>query len=141
MQDRFGNVYHDDNTHTPLCMQSNPCLYQPNIPNNYNYRHPMVPKANQMTQQQHQANLSSGSMPNLNGCAHSSASNATNMEHAAFCNNMMANATNSATAPVVHHQNHDHPLNVSAPIWNGQALNNQVAPGNRANNYWDNFRR
>ncbi|KAF5271184.1 hypothetical protein FQR65_LT05328 [Abscondita terminalis] len=25
-------------------------------------------------------------------------------------------------------------------IWNGQALNNQVAPGNRANNYWDNFR-
>lgn len=26
-------------------------------------------------------------------------------------------------------------------IWNGQALNNQVAPGNRANNYWDNFRR
>lgn len=28
------------------------------------------------------------------------------------------------------------------PLWNGnQALNNQVAPGNRANNYWDNFRR
>lgn len=27
-------------------------------------------------------------------------------------------------------------------IWHGnQALNNQVAPGNRANNYWDNFRR
>lgn len=26
-------------------------------------------------------------------------------------------------------------------MWNGQALNNQVAPGNRANNYWDNFRR
>lgn len=27
-------------------------------------------------------------------------------------------------------------------IWSGnQALNNQVAPGNRANNYWDNFRR
>ena len=27
-------------------------------------------------------------------------------------------------------------------IWNGPAaLNNQVAPGNRANNYWDNFRR
>ncbi|CAG9856175.1 unnamed protein product [Phyllotreta striolata] len=25
-------------------------------------------------------------------------------------------------------------------IWNGQALNNQVVPGNRANNYWDNFR-
>ncbi|XP_031338987.1 pericentriolar material 1 protein isoform X4 [Photinus pyralis] len=25
-------------------------------------------------------------------------------------------------------------------IWNGQALNNQVPPGNRANNYWDNFR-
>ncbi|XP_057659880.1 pericentriolar material 1 protein isoform X1 [Diorhabda carinulata] len=25
-------------------------------------------------------------------------------------------------------------------IWSGQALNNQVVPGNRANNYWDNFR-
>ncbi|GJQ75219.1 hypothetical protein Trydic_g9819 [Trypoxylus dichotomus] len=33
-------------------------------------------------------------------------------------------------------------VNQSLPsqIWNGQALNNQVAPGNRANNYWDNFR-
>ncbi|XP_072391736.1 uncharacterized protein [Diabrotica undecimpunctata] len=25
-------------------------------------------------------------------------------------------------------------------MWSGQALNNQVVPGNRANNYWDNFR-
>lgn len=34
-------------------------------------------------------------------------------------------------------------INHSLPnqMWNGQALNNQVAPGNRANNYWDNFRR
>lgn len=34
-------------------------------------------------------------------------------------------------------------INHSMPnqMWNGQALNNQVAPGNRANNYWDNFRR
>ncbi|XP_018572470.1 pericentriolar material 1 protein isoform X2 [Anoplophora glabripennis] len=33
-------------------------------------------------------------------------------------------------------------INHSLPnqMWNGQALNNQVAPGNRANNYWDNFR-
>ncbi|XP_063927568.1 pericentriolar material 1 protein isoform X3 [Zophobas morio] len=29
---------------------------------------------------------------------------------------------------------------MSGQMWNGQALNNQVAPGNRANNYWDNFR-
>lgn len=34
--------------------------------------------------------------------------------------------------------NHQPP---TSQIWNGQALNNQVAPGNRANNYWDNFRR
>ncbi|XP_044747844.1 pericentriolar material 1 protein isoform X2 [Coccinella septempunctata] len=26
------------------------------------------------------------------------------------------------------------------PLWAGHALNNQVPPGNRANNYWDNFR-
>ncbi|KAJ8977613.1 hypothetical protein NQ317_010233 [Molorchus minor] len=26
-------------------------------------------------------------------------------------------------------------------MWNGQALNNQVTPGNRSNNYWANFRR
>lgn len=26
-------------------------------------------------------------------------------------------------------------------MWAGHALNNQVPPGNRANNYWDNFRR
>ncbi|KAJ8909739.1 hypothetical protein NQ315_013543 [Exocentrus adspersus] len=35
--------------------------------------------------------------------------------------------------------NINHPL--PNQMWNGQALNNQVAPGNRANNYWDNFRR
>lgn len=41
------------------------------------------------------------------------------------------------------HVNNMHTLNQPIPtqIWNGQALNNQVAPGNRANNYWDNFRR
>ncbi|KAL3266031.1 hypothetical protein HHI36_010218 [Cryptolaemus montrouzieri] len=31
-------------------------------------------------------------------------------------------------------------INMQGQIWNGQALNNQVPPGNRANNYWDNFR-
>ncbi|KAF5287897.1 hypothetical protein FQA39_LY04071 [Lamprigera yunnana] len=38
-----------------------------------------------------------------------------------------------------------HSVNINTGIvqpvpWNRQALNNQVAPGNRANNYWDNFR-
>ncbi|XP_050297637.1 pericentriolar material 1 protein isoform X2 [Anthonomus grandis grandis] len=36
--------------------------------------------------------------------------------------------------------NLNHHQAIPAQIWNGQALNNQVAPGNRANNYWDNFR-
>ncbi|CAH1100286.1 unnamed protein product [Psylliodes chrysocephalus] len=43
-------------------------------------------------------------------------------------------------------QNSEHPLHANMNhlmpnhIWSGQALNNQVVPGNRANNYWDNFR-
>ncbi|XP_025830058.1 pericentriolar material 1 protein isoform X2 [Agrilus planipennis] len=36
--------------------------------------------------------------------------------------------------------NHHQQQPLPGQVWNGQALNNQVAPGNRANNYWDNFR-
>ncbi|XP_076273236.1 combover isoform X2 [Rhynchophorus ferrugineus] len=53
----------------------------------------------------------------------------------------------SATQGLDHANNVLHAVNSSnisqaipAQMWNGQALNNQVAPGNRANNYWDNFR-
>lgn len=41
------------------------------------------------------------------------------------------------------HANNLHPLSEGAGSGTGAAatLNNQVPPGNRANNYWDNFRR
>lgn len=51
-----------------------------------------------------------------------------------------ANSSYSANNSLLHGINMtNQPL--ASQIWNGQALNNQVAPGNRANNYWDNFRR
>lgn len=62
-----------------------------------------------------------------------------------FLNNMNINQLNAQS---VDHSNNDlHGVNANInhglqnQMWNGQALNNQVAPGNRANNYWDNFRR
>lgn len=58
-------------------------------------------------------------------------------------NNVNINHLN-APQSVEHANNVLHAVNTNInpnQMWNGQALNNQVAPGNRANNYWDNFRR
>lgn len=58
-----------------------------------------------------------------------------------------ANINHLNVQSVEHDNNGMHGVNtninhsMSNQMWNGQALNNQVAPGNRANNYWDNFRR
>lgn len=50
-------------------------------------------------------------------------------------NNLSSNANLDHLPPIHHHfGGHPHPSNM-------HQLNNQVAPGNRANNYWDNFRR
>ncbi|KAJ8928406.1 hypothetical protein NQ314_019041 [Rhamnusium bicolor] len=60
-------------------------------------------------------------------------------------NNVNVNHLN-ATQGIEHANNVLHAVNSNInhtlpnQMWNGQALNNQVAPGNRANNYWDNFR-
>lgn len=88
---------------------------------------------------------SATSLPNLSHMPH------TNHEAAACANNMSArviesNLNNSVAHnhqnEIGEHSNNIHPMGQPLPsqIWNGQALNNQVAPGNRANNYWDNFR-
>lgn len=51
------------------------------------------------------------------------------------------NTFNSVNNSVLHGATNHQQLPPSQ-LWNGQvALNNQVPPGNRANNYWDNFRR
>ncbi|KAK9875647.1 hypothetical protein WA026_009445 [Henosepilachna vigintioctopunctata] len=51
-------------------------------------------------------------------------------------NNQDDRNINLASLPV----SNDNMNQLPGHMWNGQALNNQVAPGNRANNYWDNFR-
>lgn len=47
------------------------------------------------------------------------------------------NLTRNLPSSVMSQHSQAHPT-----VWNAApTLNNQVAPGNRANNYWDNFRR
>lgn len=76
------------------------------------------------------------SLPNLN---HGSQNNG---EPAACANmHLIDSCLNNNSANSGHGHANDEGANNSAQIWNRQALNNQVAPGNRANNYWDNFRR
>ncbi|XP_060531210.1 pericentriolar material 1 protein isoform X2 [Cylas formicarius] len=87
------------------------------------------------------------SMPNLNhyNVAHSNIdipyANLNNVSSSRLLDSCLNNTGPSVIA-VDHSNNMLHAMNsnMSHHVWNGQALNNQVAPGNRANNYWDNFR-
>lgn len=101
------------------------------------------------------------SLPNLNPSSHANLENAFvnhNNVRASSSARLLESSLNNATPIHSHHNLSDtqpvnntvlSSINVNASmhqplpsqIWNGQALNNQVAPGNRANNYWDNFRR
>ncbi|XP_066253969.1 pericentriolar material 1 protein-like isoform X2 [Euwallacea similis] len=101
-----------------------------NQPPNNHLRVPNVPKTNQVS--------AACSMPNLNQC------NAVSNSDMAFANNeqipnsaLLESCLNNVSDVGMHANMNS---NLNQPIWNGQALNNQVAPGNRANNYWDNFR-
>lgn len=60
----------------------------------------------------------------LDSCLNNINANRVNMQH---------NSTVPSMPTTIGHSLPNH-------IWSGQALNNQVVPGNRANNYWDNFR-
>ncbi|XP_019870036.2 pericentriolar material 1 protein isoform X3 [Aethina tumida] len=87
------------------------------------------------------------SMPNLN---HYNAAPPSNLDlsyiNSASCLNNNANHhMNAGPSSDNHHQTNNAALHANinplpGQLWNGQALNNQVPPGNRANNYWDNFR-
>lgn len=94
------------------------------------------------------------SMPNLNQYNPVSSNsdlafaNTSNVPNSALLESCLNNVSHlNSTQAVDHANNLLHAVNsnlnqaIPAQIWNGQALNNQVAPGNRANNYWDNFRR
>ncbi|XP_048520810.1 pericentriolar material 1 protein isoform X2 [Dendroctonus ponderosae] len=83
------------------------------------------------------------SMPNLNQYNPVSSnsdmafSNSSNVPNCALLESCLNNASQHN---LMHAANSNLNQAIPAQIWNGQALNNQVAPGNRANNYWDNFR-
>lgn len=84
------------------------------------------------------------SMPNLNQYNIPSvtldASFQNNVQNARLLDPCLNNTTEHINNGVLHAVNAN--INqINRQMWNGQALNNQVAPGNRANNYWDNFRR
>lgn len=145
---------HPTNSSLPLYVGANSCLYPvtmapPPPPPSDSRESSQIrsglanPKMNQVS--------SATSLPNLN---HPHAAHATNTIESAYVNqNNLHNARilESSLNNTVHqntaggHANNTllSGVNQSLPsqIWNGQALNNQVAPGNRANNYWDNFRR
>ncbi|KAK9731505.1 hypothetical protein QE152_g13600 [Popillia japonica] len=144
---------HPTNSSLPLYVGANSCLYPvtmapPPPPPSDSRESSQIrsglanPKMNQVS--------SATSLPNLN---HPHAAHATNTIESAYVNqNNLHNARilESSLNNTVHqntaggHANNTllSGVNQSLPsqIWNGQALNNQVAPGNRANNYWDNFR-
>lgn len=93
---------------------------------------------------------SATSMPNLNQMQQMSQTNIDTSAAVAYANNLHnarlidTSSLNNNTFSGVNSNTVLHGTNQHLPsqIWNGQvALNNQVAPGNRANNYWDNFRR
>lgn len=143
MQDRFPNIQIEQPVNTVPPFVSTPPIF-PSVSNvdsqqNTHCRNMNNPKTNQVS--------SAISMPNLN---HMQVPQ-TNMDPA--YNNLQSARLLDATLNNTVHQNTvcEHHINNSilhsvnqplpSQIWNRQALNNQVAPGNRANNYWDNFRR
>lgn len=111
-------------------------------------------KANQVS--------SACSLPNLNPLGvHANMENAytsqNNVVRSSPSARLLEATLNNMTPIHAHHNLGNEPINntvlpsvntnvnmgqpLPSQIWNGTALNNQVAPGNRANNYWDNFRR
>lgn len=75
-----------------------------------------------------------------------SASNNANINnlHQNLPNNIASGVINSTSSPLsnINGSNSTNNSRVYSPtVSHTPALNNQVAPGNRANNYWDNFRR
>lgn len=124
----------EQNPQFPTTHCNCPSNHNPNInlPDSPHYHRPPPVINNQKTnQQQQQQQVSAAcSMPNLN---HGSPN--IDYNNAAAVRLLENSLNNSVHNSMMHGGGNHHQL------WNGQALNNQVAPGNRANNYWDNFRR
>lgn len=147
LQERVDGVpYDNSNNITPATTTPNlfPNQYRPTQPNQKinqvsaacsmpNLNHYNVSSSNlePTYTSNHHNNIQSGRLldPSLNNINHSHINvqqhHQQNGEHS---NNQVLHGVNTNQ-------------NLPGQLWNGQALNNQVPPGNRANNYWDNFRR
>lgn len=147
MQDRFMNGQHGPN---PVAPDSNTNPYLSTIPRPQSSLSSFrLPSQNQSTNSKANQVSNACSLPNLNQPTMPHADQAGANVHASPSSRLLeSNLNNIATLhnhhhgpepAVVNNANTSQPL--TSQIWNGQALNNQVAPGNRANNYWDNFRR
>jgi hypothetical protein len=109
---------------------------------------PMNPEARSRSNQKVNQVAAACSMPNLNQynipSVNLDPSYQNNMQNARLLDQCLNNANLSGSEHINNSVLHAVNANINpmpSQMWNGQALNNQVAPGNRANNYWDNFRR
>ncbi|CAG9762562.1 unnamed protein product [Ceutorhynchus assimilis] len=147
LQERLDLQPYQQQQPQPGTLPSNPIYNQPSTQNNHLRVPPPVPqKTNQVS--------AACSMPNLNQYNPVTANsdlafvNTSNVvPNSALLESCLNNVShlNSTQAcdnvnNLLHAVNSNLNQAIPAQIWNGQALNNQVAPGNRANNYWDNFR-
>lgn len=106
---------------------------------------PTINNAQQQQQQQasliyHNNNNAGATTPN----AYSTPNNANNINNLHHHQNLL-NATNRSATPITNN-NANATNTVTSRVYSPtvpqpSALNNQKTPGNRANNYWDNFRR
>lgn len=149
MQEKLQAVPFDQNNSMSMYMNSNSCMYPITIPTSESRESSQIrtgipnTKMNQVS--------GAGSLPNLNhphvppttNTIDSAYANQNNLHNTRILDSGLNNTIHQNT--VSGHVNNSllQGVNQNLPsqIWNGQALNNQVAPGNRANNYWDNFRR
>lgn len=146
MQEKLQSSFEQNNA-VPIYVGTNSCVYPvtvapPEHRDGSQLQSGLVNPKNQVS--------SATSLPNLNhphvthtNTVESAYANQNNLHNARILESSLNNSIHQNA--IGSHSNNTilQGVNQSLPsqIWNGQALNNQVAPGNRANNYWDNFRR
>lgn len=130
MQERFDQSDYPSSPHYSHPPSANPTPHSSRAPSQFRPP-PNNQKTNSVSAACSLPNLNQG-QPNNSDAAFAVHNN--NMHDVRLIDNYLNNNNNAAML-------HGMEGNRDAVPWNRQALNNQVAPGNRANNYWDNFRR
>lgn len=122
----------------PYQCQSHPVPVQVDSPNNIRSR-----RFNNIIHH-NQIDSSSCCYPThlLNNDLHTSISNSPNYHQTNSSQSYMQQQNNNLAANNITNSNNQlRQQNIAASSTASPALNNQTTPGNRANNYWDNFRR